>query len=366
MKVEREIAGFSLPFAAGTAISAYAADSSYGLCIHGVTPALMSAMLLTALLFRLPSRSCLQDLTTAALGFCLGVFCSFSASITAISGNVSSLASKAEGLGLAMREACSSVPFASETTNTIVKALITGDRSGMPAAITETFRKSGASHILALSGLHLGIIYMIVSRILLPAGKQRSAAIIRSLATISICGIYTFATGAGPSISRALLFIILRETAAITGRSGDAASVFHSALMLQLSISPLSVMSVGFQLSYAAMAGITFIYPRLKHLWPDPEGTAPASPIRKIWDSAALSISCQLTTAPLACFYFGSFPVHFMLTNLIAMPLTGLIIPSAVATVLLNEAGACPDLLVRWTELLIRALSGSLSVISGM
>ena len=85
-----------------------------------------------------------------------------------------------------------------------------------------------------------------------------------------------------------------------------------------------------------------------------------------IWVSAAMSVSCQVTTGPLAYFYFGTFPQHFLLTNLIAMPLTGLIIPSALLTITLDSIGICPDLLISFTETLVGLMSKALSIIASM
>jgi competence protein ComEC len=79
-----------------------------------------------------------------------------------------------------------------------------------------------------------------------------------------------------------------------------------------------------------------------------------------------MSISCQITTGPLAWYYFNSFPMHFLLTNLIALPLTGLIIPSALAVMLLSSMGLCPGFMIRGTELLVTLLTDALSVISDM
>ena len=79
-----------------------------------------------------------------------------------------------------------------------------------------------------------------------------------------------------------------------------------------------------------------------------------------------MSIACQMTTAPLAWIYFGTFPQYFLLTNLIALPLTGLLIPSAAITLILNKAQICPDLLVRLTEWLTGLLIGAIEIIASM
>ena len=85
-----------------------------------------------------------------------------------------------------------------------------------------------------------------------------------------------------------------------------------------------------------------------------------------IWISAAMSIACQITTGPLAYLYFGTFPQHFILTNLLALPLTGLIIPASLITIALHSLGICPHVIMWATEALVSLLTNILSVISTM
>jgi competence protein ComEC len=257
------------------------------------------------------------------------------------------------------------IDFRNTETNAIIKALIIGERTDIPGHITEAFRESGASHILALSGLHLGIIYGILARISSIFGNTSLAKTIRSVFIVMTCGLYTLATGAGPSITRAFIFILIRETAKMTGRSVTLTGVLMTSLMIHLTINPQALREVGFQLSYAAIGGIAFIFPWLRDFWPKKDGGF-KGPIRWVWETAALSISCQITTGPIAYLYFRSFPMHFLLTNLIALPLTGLIIPVSLLTLCLHTCGICPDILLRATEMLVTALSEALTIISLM
>jgi competence protein ComEC len=133
-------------------------------------------------------------------------------------------------------------------------------------------------------------------------------------------------------------------------------------MIIQLTICPSDISNIGFQLSYAAIAGIAWIHPFLKDIWP--EDSEPI--LKRIWNSASISISCQLTTGPLAWFYFRTFPQYFILTNLIALPLTGMIIPAALLTSILSAMGICPNLLIQGTELLVNALCSSLEIIASM
>lgn len=370
MTVERDIAGFALPFTAGTAAAVYAGASSGSIFI---TSAVLTGTLVTLML---PSRkgwSCGTVRTLLCiLAVCTGALCGLRAVETPYGPYTADHAlSMAERFGQSMTAAADSIQFKDRNTNAFVKAVLTGERDGMSREVTEAFRDSGASHTLALSGLHLGVIYMMIGRLLSVIGHSLAAMRLRALLTVVLCGFYTLATGAGPSITRAFLFILLNETAKAAGRHTSIGNTLMAALIIQLCLSPGSVRSVGFQLSYAAMAGIAFIYPRLKGLWPEKSegeraGILVTGPARWIWNSAAMSIACQVTTAPLAYLYFGTFPKYFLLTNLIALPLTGILIPLAAVTLGLGMAGICPGLLVRATEWLTGVLTGALGVIASM
>ena len=104
---------------------------------------------------------------------------------------------------------------------------------------------------------------------------------------------------------------MLRETSCCLERKTDSRDILCNGLILQLALTPHALFDVGFQLSYLAMSGITFLFPILNKWYHG-----------KIWESCALSISCQVFTGPLAYLKFGSLPLYFMLTNLISIPLT--------------------------------------------
>lgn len=371
MKVERETAGFALPFTAGILLAAY---SGYGIYGHNFTgSSLASAILLVCISALMhPGRKSFSTPTIWVLitgaAFMSGVLCALTAGHLAASSIKSDFILWAEGLGQEMQESIDRIPFSDSRCNAISKALITGERSSIPDDITEAFRNSGASHILALSGLHLGIIYAVLTSLLSITGNYRRIWVPRSAVTIIVCGLYTLATGAGPSIVRAFLFILLAETARLTHRHHSTAQLLLSALIIQLALSPMSIKSVGFQLSYSAMAGIAFILPHFQAFWPgNIHKDRPLTKcIRKIWNAAAMSVSCQLTTAPLAFHYFGTFPRHFLLTNLIALPLTGILIPMILLTLALNCLGICPPSVISVTESIMTVLIGSLEIISTM
>ncbi len=369
MTAEREFAGFVLPFAAGI----FLVTGSGLIRISHISIACTASFTLTALtllaMLRHPWRKAVHmPAAVVLLGLFSGILAGFTSELAAIGSYGSSFGAGAERFSCGMEAAIDSIPFEDPRTNALIKALVTGERNDIPPSVTEAFRDSGASHILSLSGFHLGIIYGIIRYSLSVLGNGRKAMEARSVVTIALCGFYTLATGAGPSIVRAFLFILLGESARIMHRRQTTASLLMSSLLIQLALSPAAIRSVSFQLSYAAMAGIAYIYPWLRRFWPGkPEDDSPFTKgMRWIWNSASMSIACQLATGPLAYFYFDSFPKHFLLTNLIALPLTGLIIPLGLVVLVLHTLGICPAIMTEATEMLVQALSAALEIISTM
>ncbi|MBR4808888.1 MAG: ComEC/Rec2 family competence protein [Bacteroidales bacterium] len=294
------------------------------------------------------------------LYFALGVLCRCTEALAggirhavAFPGAIDALAAAIEDAG-----------FPGKHSAAIVTALLTGRRSALDKTTVAAFRSSGAAHILALSGLHLGVIYIVLRRLLSPLGNTPAGRFARSTLTVGICAAYAMATGAGPSITRAFLFIAINETASsMSGRSHSPLATFSLALTIQLALHPSLIASAGFQLSYLAMLGIIVLYPQLESWYP---ATSRADPLRRIWKTAALSISCQLFTAPAAWWHFRSLPRYFLITNLIALPLTELIIVTALLSLTLGAAGIRPPALVNACGNLVQLLEFCLETISSL
>jgi competence protein ComEC len=365
MTVERDIAGIAFPFAAGVtaAVFYWGSTASINPVFHCLS--LSAAFLSIGILFLSHKQRQSSRQQWLIIWICL-LSCGIFTGLNGLELQISELDSDplsdmAEKWGIGMGKAIDRIPFKRHETGSIIKALLTGDRESLSPETIRIFRDSGASHILALSGLHLGIIYAVISRTLALACNSRKLRIFRSILTVALCGIYTLATGAGASITRAFIFIAIKEVAEMTGRHSSLREVLAVSLMLHLTFAPTAITDIGFQLSYAAIFGIAYIYPHLKSIWRN-NWTG----LKKIWDSASLSISCQLTTGPLAYHYFGTFPQYFLLTNLLAIPLAGLLIPMALLTVIMSIAGCCPEMLIGLAEWITTATTHALSIIASM
>ena len=222
--------------------------------------------------------------------------------------------------------------FPHADTAALLKALLAGRRESLDSATVAAFRAAGASHILALSGLHLGILYGILQAALAWMGRSRAAVAARSVLSVGAAAFFLLMTGAAPSLVRAFLFICLNELSRLLpGRRRHLTAIFFAALTIQLAVSPGVVTSLGFQLSYLALLGIVLVFPRLEAWYP---AARRADPLRRLWSAMALTLSCQVFTAPLVWLRFRTFPRFFLLTNLGALPLTSAFILCALPALL--------------------------------
>ena len=350
-----DIAGISIPFTAGVAAASLvpAGPVRQQVCA--------AAVILAVATMALFCRQGNQKAVSTLMFFCLGA-----AGLLSYEGadRVPGSPLKASG---AMKSLCGiidSIQFADTRTGALAKALLTGSKEGLDEETVRIFRSSGAAHILALSGLHLGIIYAILGRVLSIFGNSRTASAARSLVTVTASFFYMVMTGASPSIVRAFLFITVNETLKHSpGRRREALRVLFCALLIQLAAMPSSIRSLGFQLSYLAMLGIFTIYPHLEKWYP---GSLRFDIPGMIWKSLAMSLSCQAFTAPLVWKRFHTFPKYFLLTNLIALPLSELFMLSAIVCIAGAAAGWCPDIMKSPVDALARTLLFCLETISSI
>ena len=198
----------------------------------------------------------------------------------------------------------------------VAAALTLGYRNELSPEVRSDFADAGAMHILAVSGLHVGVIFGLLKFIFagLPHFKYRRK-IEGYLILFSLWG-YAFITGLSPSVIRAatmLSFIVVAQM--INKRSNIYNTLAASAITIFLIFGPERITETGLQLSFAAVLGIVFFQPRLSGML-----KIKNKALKYIWEITCVSIAAQLVTAPITVYQFGIFPVYFMLTNLIAIP----------------------------------------------
>lgn len=245
----------------------------------------------------------------------------------------------------------------------VLSALTLGDKSELNPETREAYSKAGAMHILAVSGLHVGIIYFVLNFLLkfLNQGKLFKLIPLRIVkAVLLLIGVWFFAllTGLSPSVMRASVMFSF----VIAGNAGQRRiniynSLAASAFFLLLYDSTL-INAVGFQLSYLAVLAIVYIQPRLVKLL-----TFRNKFGQKVWELTTVSVAAQIGTAPLALYYFHIFPNLFFITNLIVIPLATFIVYGAALLLSFSFVPYLSDAAAFILKWLTKALNYSVSFI---
>lgn len=218
-----------------------------------------------------------------------------------------------------------------ETEYSILSALTLGYQNDLSDDIKQGFRTTGTVHVLSVSGLHVGIIYIMVSFLLGFIRRGTKYYWIKPLAIILLLWIYAFITGLPPSVIRASGMLTVFCLSEILGRNSFSLHALFIAGFFILLISPFSLFDIGFQLSFLSVLSILYLQPRASSLL-----KIDNKYLRQIWQLFTLSIVAQLATFPLCLYYFGTFPTYFFVTNLVIVPLVTLI-TYAVGTVILAK-----------------------------
>ncbi len=208
----------------------------------------------------------------------------------------------------------------------VASALLLGQKDMLDNETRQAFAGSGVMHVLCVSGLHVGVIYIIISFLLGFMKNKGSQLLLKTFVILFTIWFYAFLAGLSPSVMRAaIMFTFITFGHASKRYVHIINSLAVSALVLLL-IDPLMINSIGFQLSYLAILGIVFVNKPIADLW-NPSNKI----LRYFWQLAAVSVSAQVATAPLSMFYFHQFPLYFIPANLIAIPVSFLAIYSGLA-----------------------------------
>jgi competence protein ComEC len=199
-------------------------------------------------------------------------------------------------------------------------SIIFGYRDLLDADTIMEYSMAGVIHILCVSGLNVGIIFLIFSNLLFFLDRFKHEKIIKSLLLLLIVWSYTFICGLSPSILRASVMFTFIITGKLLRREVNALNAVIASAFILLLFDPFLITNLGFQLSYLSVIGIVVIYPFINKLW------APVNKIiLKIWELIAVSLSAQTLIFPVVIYYYYYFPDYFIFTNLIVIPLVFLI-----------------------------------------
>ena len=223
----------------------------------------------------------------------------------------------------------------------VLSALLLGQRQAVSKELLSDYAAAGAIHILAISGLHVGIILLILSFLFTPLEKVKHGKYLKAFSIVLVLWVFAFVAGLSASVVRAVtMFTFVAVGQAIRRKNSVAFSLISSMLLL-LIIKPMFLFDVGFQLSYLAVFGIVWVQPRLVVMY------RPRFIVsKKIWQLITVSIAAQVGILPLSIYYFHQFPGLFIASNLVIIPFLGLILMGGIVVVVLSLLQLIPSFLV--------------------
>lgn len=213
----------------------------------------------------------------------------------------------------------------------VLSAIVLGDKSMLSDETRNSFMNTGAMHVLAVSGLHIGLILYL----LLFIAERFSKFITRKSALIAILiflWIYALVTGMSPSVIRAVFMFSMLSISQLVSRDYDPINILFFTAFCLLIYDPLYIYDIGFQLSYLAMLGIFLFYEKIEKLI-----TIKNSLLKKVWQGTAIGLAAQIMTTPFSLYYFHQFPNYFILSNLGLMATSGLILGLGIAVLVLYK-----------------------------
>jgi len=240
----------------------------------------------------------------------------------------------------------------------VLSALTLGYRDKLEDETITAYSGSGAMHILAVSGLHTGIIYLLLNYMLFFLRRYRYGKIMLPVILLLFLWFYALLTGLSPSVLRAVTmfsFIIIGKS---LHRNVSIYNMLAASAFFLLLNDPYLITMPGFQLSYLAVTGIVYFHPkiyglvRFRYWLPD-----------KLWSLIVVSISAQIAVFPLVIYYFHQFPVYFILTNIIAIPLVTIILYMAVILFVLSFSSAASKVIANILDIAVNSLNYSVSFI---
>ncbi len=213
----------------------------------------------------------------------------------------------------------------------VASAILLGYDEQLPAYLRQSYTAAGGMHVLCVSGLHVGIVYLFFSFLLSFPGKNKQVRTVKTVILIAIVWFYALITGLAPSVIRAATMFSFMLIGQALQRTSYVINTLAASAFLLLWFEPNVLFHIGFQLSYSAVAGIVLLQRPLYNIvysrfWL----------IDKAWEAITVTLAAQLAVTPFVLHYFGQFPTYFLITNLILAPLSFIIIVTGMLLLLLS------------------------------
>ncbi|MFT4153069.1 ComEC/Rec2 family competence protein [Parafilimonas sp.] len=215
----------------------------------------------------------------------------------------------------------------------IAEALLIGYRNDLDKDLVQAYSNTGVVHIIAISGLHLAMIYAGLLRLFSLLRLSHSKKWIESVVVLTVIWLFTLIAGAAPSVLRAAIMFTFILFGKFIGKNTNIYNTLAASAFVLLLINPFYLWDVGFQLSYTAVLGILVFFKPVRKLLYFKNKT-----VRWVWDLCAVSLCAQVFTLPLVIYHFHQLPLLFLFSNLVVVPLSSLVLIAELALFLFSWA----------------------------
>ena len=211
-------------------------------------------------------------------------------------------------------------------------AILLGYDESLPYDLRHKYVAAGAMHILCVSGLHVGVIFMVFSYMLIFLDDRKSLQrIIKQFFLLVLIWFYALLAGLAPSILRATIMLSFVIIGNIINRKGFLLNSLAASAFILLCIEPANLFDIGFLLSYVAVVGIVVMQNPIKRIV-----DSKYMLVNKIWEVTSVTVAAQIATAPFTIYYFHQFPIYFWLSNLFMTPISSIVIIGGMIMLLLS------------------------------
>ncbi len=235
----------------------------------------------------------------------------------------------------------------------VIKALVLGDRTDISTELKRDYADAGAVHLLAISGLHIGVLFLLLNGLFSPLLQWKHGGFVRLLLVVSCLWIFAFITGLSASVMRSVTMFSAVALGIALKRSKSQFQTLLISLFVLLLIRPNFIYDVGFQLSYLAVFGILWLMPVAMQFW-KPRWWI----VMKIWQLIALGTIAQLCVLPLSLYYFHQFPLLFLVANLVIVPFMGLLLGGGILVVLVSALNINVPIIIKGYDFLMSFMNG--------
>ncbi len=241
----------------------------------------------------------------------------------------------------------------------VINALLLGQRQDISKELVSDYSRAGAIHILAISGLHVGIILLILNWFFKPFERLKRGKFIKTVFVVLFLWMFAFVAGLSASVVRAVTMFTFLSIGLSFRRKNIIEFSLISSMFFLLIVKPMFLFDVGFQLSYLAVFGIIWIQPKLYKIY-NPRFIVD----KKAWELITVSIAAQAGVLPLSLFYFHQFPSLFLLSNLIIIPFLGVILILGIVIIFLSLIDFLPQFLASIYGFIISLMNNFVNWIS--